>query len=342
MTLLGMDADVVESVGKQLKHEGESVTSVIRTVDGLIERAGANWWGAHGRDLAQQWRTVHRPALLKVAGAVDGLGQSAVNNAREQRGVSAAGAGERVPSGAPAATATSGSSEGRFGIDFIKAAQGSGGVPVGFTQLSGTELSRLGLDRGDLHDGASGFAAAVFSDGKGHYVVAFPGTEVDGSILYSEDALADAQGALYTTRQSEQSAVLGKTIATAVGPEQVTFVGHSLGGRNAAIASVASGATAITYNAAGVHNADVTYAMLVRGDAPSLLDYAGSFLGVGGVEAEKDRLVETGQVVNHHTTFDLLTTAQNAALGALPSAIGRQDAHASPLLFGDAHGLDGF
>ncbi len=342
MSRLGMDADVVESVGKQLKHEGQGVTSIIRAVDGLVERAGTNWWGAHGRDLAQQWRTVHRPALLKVAGAVDGLGQSALNNAHDQRGASAPGTAVRVHAGAPAATATNASSGVRFGIDFIKAAQGSGGVPVGYTQLSGNELSRLGLDRGDLYDGASGFAAAVFSDGRGHYVVAFPGTEVDGNILYSEDALADAQGALYTTRQSEQSAVLGKTIATAVGPEQVTFVGHSLGGRNAAIASVASGATAITYNAAGVHNADLTYAMLVRGDAPSLLDYAGSFLGVGGVETEKERLVETGQIVNHHTTFDPLTTTQNASLGALPSAIGRQDADASPLLFGEAHGLDAF
>ena len=36
MTRLGMDADVVESIGKQRKHEGQSVTSVIRAVDGLI------------------------------------------------------------------------------------------------------------------------------------------------------------------------------------------------------------------------------------------------------------------------------------------------------------------
>ena len=40
-----------------------------------------------------QWRTVHRPALLRVAGAVDGLGQSALNNAHDQRGVSQGSAG---------------------------------------------------------------------------------------------------------------------------------------------------------------------------------------------------------------------------------------------------------
>jgi len=93
MARIGMDADVVESVGKQLKHQGQSVTSVIRSVDALIDRAGTNWWGAHGRDVVHQWRTVHRPALLRVAGAVDGLGQSALNNAHDQRGVSQGSAG---------------------------------------------------------------------------------------------------------------------------------------------------------------------------------------------------------------------------------------------------------
>lgn len=85
MARIGMDADVVESVGRQLKHQGQSVTSVIRAVDALIDRAGTNWWGAHGRDVVHQWRTLHRPALLRVAGAVDGLGSSALANASEQR-----------------------------------------------------------------------------------------------------------------------------------------------------------------------------------------------------------------------------------------------------------------
>lgn len=104
MTRIGMDVDVVESVGRKLMRQGQSVTSVVRAVDGLIEQAGASWWGGRGRQFVDQWRTVHRPALLKVSGAVDGLGHSALENAREQRvvsGTSAVGAGVFAAPGSP-------------------------------------------------------------------------------------------------------------------------------------------------------------------------------------------------------------------------------------------------
>ena len=350
MVRLGMDVEAVESVGRALKQRGDHVTAVVRAVDGLIETADAQWWGGRGREFVREWRTVHRPALLKVAGSVRGLGQSALNNASEQRDVSGSG-GLATPGGGARGEGTSILASPSGGVPFIRAASG-GDCPPGYERLDAADLRRLGLARSDLHDGASGFDAEIFTDGKGHYVVAFPGTDLSKGPLLSEDVTADAQGFLYSTKQSEQSAILAKTLCDSVGADNVTLVGHSLGGRNAAIGSIASGAHAITYNAAGVNNSDVTYAMMVRGDSPSLLDYAGSAIGLGAVANETTRLAESGQIVNHSTPNDPLTNFQNGvdyAVGSryfltdiTPVALGEQDVRASDADITKAHNLDSF
>jgi len=84
-----MDVDVVESVGKQLTSQSQSVTSLIKTVDRLVASADAHWYGTRGREFVNAWRNVHRPALVAAASAVEGLGRSALQNASAQRRVSA-------------------------------------------------------------------------------------------------------------------------------------------------------------------------------------------------------------------------------------------------------------
>lgn len=86
-----MDVDVVESVGKQLNSQSQSVTSLIKTVDRLVASADAHWYGTRGREFVNSWRNVHRPALVAAASAVEGLGRSALQNASAQRRVSATG-----------------------------------------------------------------------------------------------------------------------------------------------------------------------------------------------------------------------------------------------------------
>lgn len=91
MARLGMDADVVESVGKQLRQQGHQVTSVVRAVDALVSSADAHWWGARGRDFVHQWQSVHRPALIGAASSVDELSRNALRNVDEQRHASGRG-----------------------------------------------------------------------------------------------------------------------------------------------------------------------------------------------------------------------------------------------------------
>lgn len=91
MARLGMDVDVVESLGKQLRTQGQSIRMTVGKVDALINQAGQHWYGGRGRSFVNQWQTIHRQHLLTVAESIEGLGQSALNNAAEQRGVSGDG-----------------------------------------------------------------------------------------------------------------------------------------------------------------------------------------------------------------------------------------------------------
>lgn len=83
-----MDVAAVEATGRQLTAKGHDVNGLVHKVDSLINQADSNWWGARGKQFVHEWRSIHRPALLRVATSIEGLGQSAINQAKEQREVS--------------------------------------------------------------------------------------------------------------------------------------------------------------------------------------------------------------------------------------------------------------
>ena len=91
------------------------------------------------------------------------------------------------------------------------------------------------------------------------------------------------------------------------------LTGHSLGGRNAALASVATDARAVTFNAAGVSAGDYLFAATAGGKSVSLLQYAAGTVGAP---------LAAPHVTNYATKTDPLTIIQIAT--AAPDAIGRQ------------------
>lgn len=99
-----------------------------------------------------------------------------------------------------------------------------------WTRLSDQELEALGLDSGLLHPGwFSTFDAAVYTDGQGNYVLAFPGFQEGADGQQHEAQVGDAvalAGAL-------QAALAGEP-----GFQGLTLVGHSLGGAMASAAAV--------------------------------------------------------------------------------------------------------
>ena len=87
MAQLGMDVEAVESVGRQLKQSATSVDQIVggldKTVNGLLQL----WEGPDAQRFVQSWPTF-RKSLIAAQASVAGLGQSALNNASEQRDAS--------------------------------------------------------------------------------------------------------------------------------------------------------------------------------------------------------------------------------------------------------------
>jgi uncharacterized protein YukE len=85
---LGMDVDEVERVGHSLNQQADAIGHLISTVEGLVNSAHGAWQGNDSNQFLEWWHSQHRPALQQAEQAIRGLGQSAVNNAQDQRAVS--------------------------------------------------------------------------------------------------------------------------------------------------------------------------------------------------------------------------------------------------------------
>jgi len=93
MSRLGMDADVVAQVGQRLKSAAANLSSISVGITRLVDQAGGVWDGPDSRAFADAWTHSHRPAFMKAVNAIEGLGQSALNNVSDQRHTSDSAAG---------------------------------------------------------------------------------------------------------------------------------------------------------------------------------------------------------------------------------------------------------
>ncbi|MGN6609250.1 MAG: hypothetical protein ACTHMS_19830 [Jatrophihabitans sp.] len=86
----GMDVDVVEAAGNQMKQIGtDGLPHLINAIEGLIQRTQGAWWGHDAQAFAQAWHSNFKPALSRIAGEVANHGQLALTNVNEQRQASA-------------------------------------------------------------------------------------------------------------------------------------------------------------------------------------------------------------------------------------------------------------
>ncbi len=89
MARMGMDVDLVEQVGASLKNIAHSdIAGLITRIEHQIQNAISHWDGKDAHDFMGWWQQQHKPRLQELQSAIEGLGTSAINNAREQRGVS--------------------------------------------------------------------------------------------------------------------------------------------------------------------------------------------------------------------------------------------------------------
>ena len=86
---MGMDVEAVESVGRQLKQGAAAVDPIVGTLDKAVSSLAQLWDGPDAQRLIQSWPTF-RKSLVAAQASIAGLGQSALNNASEQRQASGA------------------------------------------------------------------------------------------------------------------------------------------------------------------------------------------------------------------------------------------------------------
>lgn len=164
-----------------------------------------------------------------------------------------------------------------------------------------------GLTMADFENGDFGndLRAALYTDGDGHYVLAFAGTDS------FSDGLTDVyQSVGLSTKQYAQARNLSTTLHDAYGGNLV-LTGHSLGGGVASYGAVSTGATAVTFNAAGLSDANLESAGL---------DW----------QQGREHVARTGQVRAYHVDSDILTNTQTS-FDDVPDAIGAPITIANPV-----------
>lgn len=197
---------------------------------------------------------------------------------------------------------------------------------AGFREVSQEELAGLGVSQ--KLQGTNGFEARVY-ERDGHYVVTFRGTDPTSS----EDLATDAAGVSAVTAQDRQAVLLATQMKTAVGSEHLSVTGHSLGGRLAALSSVATGVPAVTFDAAGPSGAALLWAGRVGGAKyPESLEgdlAERSWMGTKNPVYTFLRSDRTGRITNYSYEGDALTGAQHGNSVA-PEAVGTQVEVANP------------
>ncbi|GAA4076056.1 CHAP domain-containing protein [Nocardioides kongjuensis] len=134
---VGMDPAIVQQIGTRLKQRAAHLREITAAVESAVHSLQGNWDGQDATDFQAWWTHQHRPALTAVTEQIEGLGQSALNNAQEQLAVSGGagagpGAGAAPGHGGVTPVATGGPGAAPQG-------PGGGGAPSGAPQ---TDLDR--------------------------------------------------------------------------------------------------------------------------------------------------------------------------------------------------------
>ncbi|MDN5782466.1 MAG: DUF2974 domain-containing protein [Luteimonas sp.] len=101
---------------------------------------------------------------------------------------------------------------------------------------------------------SNGFDAAIYQNDQGQYVVAYRGTD-NWALANPGDADDNGlQGLGFETGQYSDAIALAQRAEQVFGDGNVVVTGHSLGGGLASAAALATGASGVTFNAAGLSN----------------------------------------------------------------------------------------
>lgn len=304
----GMDPMIMRGVAERMRTQAAQLEDVLTGVQRSVDEAISLWDGEDAHGFNGWWTSHYRPAITVAQRSLAEAAAALDRNVQEQERASGVRAGGgRIEAVSPSSL-----------LEFAASAYGTDrSLPAGWTDVSVEGLEAMGLTsppyRFEVRDGvviihtATGMDARLITDGRGHYVLSYAGTTDMNDWSQNGQTLTSTLTASYLASQAEDAANLAYLLADDLGAENMVLTGHSLGGRNAAVASLAIGAQAVTYNAAGVTSEDIVYAQTLGGHGPSLGGYALSVVTFG----QSDKFsVDTSHITNYVTTDDPLTFAQ--------------------------------
>ena len=277
MASVGADVEQLRALAQLFGDKATSLEDVVSSINGQLHSAG--WVGEDADAFKSDWDSNLTALVRNVVQSLRACNTSLNQQADEQEKASAVNGSisgaKAVGGAAKAANGGSGSDpyngkprEGEAGrdADYARLAQAAyetgDPIPDGWRKISDDELAELGIDPSELNHTITGMQASVYQNADGKYVLAFRGTEPGRELL--QDGISDFYGSgLSPIRISPQvmnAISLSTKLAKAVGPENLDFTGHSLGGELASVAAIATGGQAVTFNAAGVSSTSETIA----------------------------------------------------------------------------------
>lgn len=184
--------------------------------------------------------------------------------------------------------------------------------------------NQIPIDPAMLEDSNTGFRAGIYQNDQGQYVVAYAGTDPSEMADIGADA---TQAFGLETAQYNQAIALAKEAEVVFGDGNVAFTGHSLGGGLAQAGALATGASGVTFNAAGLSD-----------DTLSDLGFSPN--------ATRENVADSGQIRRYIVDGDPLNVVQQdvPVLNGTPDAVGtelRVTLPAGMTPFIDSHGGSG-
>jgi hypothetical protein len=193
-----------------------------------------------------------------------------------------------------------------------------------YKRISDSGLRRLGLNPSDFRNDSTGFYASLYQNSAdGSYTVAFRGTE--GLFAAYDWRTNFGQGVGLVMAQYRAAANLGAVLGAKFG-ENISGIGHSLGGGLDTVAALRGGFSATNFNSAGVSpgvaaslNVDLNQSSQsitsysVPGDA--LSQVVNKFPLVPGTNGKRLMLADPGSIsifgINRHLMDDAITSIKN-------------------------------
>lgn len=263
MGLQGADVEQLRELSALMRNRADAIEhDVTSAVTAILRRSP--WGGSDADGFRSTWMHHSVPHLRAVVSALREAADALARNACEQDTASASSSG--VEEMATVAPKSGGDSEPRKGLlgahrdyldlafaEYSRAPGHKDAIPAGWEEVSSAQLGELGIDPKLFGVAGDDFNATLFRSVDGRYVLSFEGTDPKDGRDWATDA-AGVVACPPQIKKAVKAAVQVRTCLEEVGVngDSLIYTGHSLGGEQAAAASIATGSEAVTFNAAGL------------------------------------------------------------------------------------------